>query len=320
MAFGQPQSPTQFVFGAPNPSSAPTTFSASHIGPFNVLTYKNVAVPAGSHFQGWTNDDPTIPLSGTAGPEIYYPVGGVGPFPSIVYIPGYTGNYAAPSVPTTWAPFLASHGFIVMCVNPLNLGELPPYRSQALLEAINTLAAENSLAGSPLHGLIDTQKMAVMGHSFGGGGSLFATEGMYADASVGHPDPLIKVAFGVSPVPNNTGPYYTTDRMPSLLLGGQGDARDFPGQYNSIPATVPKLFAEIASAAVYADPHNIARNPLGCTTLGEPLGCAPTATHPSDQTIARIGLSFLEVYLVGDLRYKPFLVSDANMDAFTYVP
>lgn len=56
----------------------------------------------------------------------------------------------------------------------------------------------------------------------------------------------------------------------------------------------------------YSSMHNFARNPLG--------------THSTDAQVARYGLSFLELYLVGDSSYQQFLVADPLLQAFAYHP
>ena len=110
-------------------------------------------------------------------------------------------------------------------------------------------------------------------------------------------------------VPDSSGPgRYPNDQVPSLVFGGQGDPYypDFPGQYASIPGTTSKMLAMFLQNSQYSNMHNIARNPLG--------------THGTDAQVARYGLSFLELYLVGDARYQQFLVTDAQLQLFGYVP
>lgn len=263
------------------------------MGPYAVVSYTSgIAVAAGSHFMQ---------------PTIWYPTGGTGPFPGVVYIPGLSGDYLNPPAPVSesdsrqWAQFLASHGFVVMFVNSTNTGASPPEKATALLEAVEALVVENGRAGSPANGLLQTQNIAVMGHSFGGAGALFAANG--------NSNPRVKAAFGLSPIPNNSvnGPY-PNDVVPTLILGGQNDpfGGDFVGEYNTIPASTSKMVAVFPQNGEKVNMHNVARTPLGSAS--------------TDPIVARYGLSFLEVYMVGDTRYQQFLVSDPVLISFFYHP
>ena len=273
---------------------APTASSASTLGPLAVQSYMSgIAVTAGSKFQQ---------------PTIWYPTGGSAPYPGVVFIPGYTSDYLNPKAPLDetdviqWARFLASHGFVVMFINSSAIQAAGPAdKATALVQGVAALAVEGSRAGSPIQGMLQAQNIAVMGHSFGGSAALFAANGGTS--------PGIKAVVALSPVPDSSGPgRYPNDQVPSLVFGGQGDPYypDFPGQYASIPGTTSKMLAMFLQNSQYSNMHNIARNPLG--------------THGTDAQVARYGLSFLELYLVGDARYQQFLVTDAQLQSFGYVP
>ena len=276
-------------------SGAPTSASASTLGPLAVVKYSSgIVVPTGARFQQ---------------PTIWYPSGGTGPYPGVVFVPGYTSDYLNPKAPLDetdviqWATFLASHGFVVMFVNSKNIAaDGPPEKMNALLDGVEAFAAESTRGGSPIAGLLQAQNIAVMGHSFGAAAALFA-----ANAGT---NARIQAVVALSPVPNNSsfGPY-PNDTVPSLIMAGQGDPlySGFQGEYNSIPGTTTKLLAIFNQANTgYSTMHNVARNPLGA--------------HISDPAVARYGLSFLEVYLAGDARYQQFLVNDALLQVFAYNP
>jgi len=276
-------------------SGAPTATSASTLGPLAVQTYTSgIVVPSGARFQQ---------------PTIWYPAGGAGPYPGVVFVPGYTSDYLNPKTPLDetdviqWATFLASHGFVVMFINSANIAtDGPPQKMNALLDAVDAFATEAARSGSPISGQLQVQNIAVMGHSFGGAAALFA-------ANAGS-NARISAVVALSPVPNNSsfGPY-PNDTVPSLVFGGQGDPlyTGFQGEYNTIPSTTAKMLAIFNQANTgYSTMHNIARNPLGA--------------HVSDPLVARYGLSFLEVYLAGDARYQQFLVTDPLLQVFSYNP
>ena len=268
--------------------------AAATLGPLVVSKYATgIAVPAGSSFQQ---------------PTIWYPSGGSAPYPGVVFVPGYTSDYLNPKAPLDetdviqWARFLASHGFIVMFINSSAIQSAgPTEKATALVQGVAALAGESARPGSPIGGLLQAQNIAVMGHSFGGVGALFAANGGKSTR--------IKAVIALSPVPDSSGiASYPNDQVPSLIFGGQGDPlyTNFQGEYDSIPAYTSKLLAVFLRNSQYSSMHNIARNPLG--------------THSTDAQVARYGLSFLELYLVGDASYQQFLVADPLLQSFAYHP
>jgi len=228
-------------------------------------------------------------------PTVYYSTDCPGPFPGVVVIPGFTETQSAVN---QWGTFLASHGFVVMCVDTAsggtaNTGVAPQARASGLAEAVTTLQGENTRSGSPLFGKLNTSLMAIMGHSMGGGGTLIAANA--------HPE--LKAAIGLCPW--NPGGTYPMDTVPSLFFDGSADILVPPSaatpEYQSIPTTTAKIYAEFDGGT-----HYVANTPLG--------GAA------SDMVVARIGLSWLEVHVVGDTRYAQFLVKDSSMSAWDMKP
>jgi hypothetical protein len=77
-----------------------------------------------------------------------------------------------------------------------------------------------------------------------------------------------------------------------------------PGQlpeYTSIPTTTAKIYAEFDGGTNF-------------------VATTPTGGAATDLVVARIGLSWLEVNLVGDSRYQQFLVKDATMSNWDMKP
>jgi dienelactone hydrolase len=278
-------------------ATAPTAASASTVGPYSVQTYTS-GIASGAHY--------TVP-------KIYHPVGGVAPYPGALFITGLHSSYTEDPYTvvingktvveadvTEWGTLLASHGFIVMFIDATNYDAAPPERATALLEAVDGLAAENTRSGSPIAGQLQPQNIAVMGHSFGAAGALYAADG--------NTSARIKGVVALNPVPQ--GPLFPNVSVPSLIMGGSGDpyiTDDYLQQeYDSIPATTSKLLADFKNSAEFDSMHAIALTPLG--------------THTTDPVVARLVLSFLEVYLYSDIRYKAFLVNDAGLLKFAYHP
>lgn len=267
-------------------TDVPTAQSASTVGPYTVDTYSS-GIPLGANY---------------VNPTIYYPTDAAAPFPGVVFVPGFCETYAStatqPQSFVQWGTFLASHGIAVMFVDTGSDG-CPGGRDLALLQGLATLAEEDARSGSPLHGRLDATRLGVMGHSFGGSGAL------YAASESGSPRP--KAAIGLTPVVTNG--YYPNDAVPSFIIAGQGDpyTSDTLAQYDSIPASTPKVYALFAPVTtVYKSMHHIADTPLG--------------TNATDPLVARLGLSFLEVYLVGDARYGQFLAPDPALVTFSWNP
>lgn len=257
----------------------PTADSASKQGTCTVASYTS-GVAAGADY---------------VTPTVYYPTTCPGPFPGVVIIPGFTEVQGQIN---QWGTFLASHGFIVMMVDTAaggigNTGVLPPARASGLTEAVTTLKGENTRSGSPVVGKLDTTRMAIMGHSMGGGGTLLAANT--------HPE--LKAAIGLCPW--NPGVTYPTDTVPSLFFDGTADVLVPPAaataEYQSIPTTTQKVYAEFNGGT-----HFVANTPLGAAA--------------SDKIVARIGLSWLEVHVVGDSRYQQFIMKDASMSAWDVKP
>jgi alpha-beta hydrolase superfamily lysophospholipase len=244
-----------------------------------------------------------------ANPTVYWSAAAPTPAPGVVAIPGYT---EAQSAINQWGTFLASHGFIVMMVDTATNGAanavtpLPPDRANGLMEGVKTLQAENTRSGSPIAGKLDTTRMVVMGHSMGGGGTLIAASGSSAqDANLVS---SLKGAIGLCPW-NSSPNSYQNDKVPSLMFDGTADGLVSVGaggmatqEFASIPTSTSKMYVEYNGGS-----HFVANTPLG--------GAA------TDVDTARIGLSWLEVHVMGDMRYAQFLVKDAaTMSNFTLNP
>jgi triacylglycerol lipase len=253
----------------------PTSDSASTKGSCTVQTYTQ-GVAAG---QDYVN------------PTVYYPTDCPAPFPSMALIPGFT---EAQNAVNQWGTFLASHGIVVIGVDTAaggvaNTGVQPPSRALGLYEAVTTLKGENTRQGSPLNGKLNLDKMGVMGHSMGGGGTMLAANE--------HSD--LKAAIGLCPW--NPGVTYPKNTVPSLFFDGTADVLVAPAaataEFDSIPASTKKQYVEFNGGS-----HFVANTPLGAAA--------------TDKIVARIGLSWLMVNLVGDSRYQQFIVKDPSMSAF----
>jgi dienelactone hydrolase len=257
-------------------------------------TSGGTAAPAGSYIRG---PDPTMASAiGTAkGPysvksytdgfkkgtsylagTIYYPDGGnpTPPFGCVIVVPGFT---AYQNSIMNWGPFLASNGIVTMTIDTLTTGDLPAQRSGELLDALKDCVNENERSGSPLMGKIDKNTTGLMGWSMGGGGTLIAAS----------QTPTLKAAIGLCAWGPTGG---AMDKVPMLMFEGTADvlaAGMSEPYYMQMPDTTPKMLFETAGAD-----HFYANDPASQTGI-----------------IGLYGLSWMKVFLEGDMRYKKFLTA-----------
>ena len=245
---------------------APTVASASSKGPYTVKTTTS----------GY-KDEPNFSAA-----TIYYPTDADPPFAAVAICPGFTATQSSVSA---WGPFLASHGIVVMTIDTNSTGDSVVQRSSALMDALDSLKAENSRADSPLMGKLDTARMGLMGWSMGGGGT-------WIDANA-HPElkTAITLAGHISSAPGGSGAI-TSIAVPTLMFAGQTDSPVLGGGmsqpiYSQIPENVPKMLYEIAGLG-----HDAGNNPAN-----------------NSKNVGLYGLSWQKVFLEGDRRYRDFLLT-----------
>lgn len=232
----------------PDPTPASV---ASLTGPFATAS---VSVPPGYGFNGGM---------------IYYPTDtSQGTFGAIAISPGYTALFSAE---LAWmGPWLASHGFVVIGIETNSRNDFDEARGTQLLAALDYLTQQ-----SPVRNRVDPNRLAVAGHSMGGGGALSAALRR----------PSLKAAVGIAPFSPSQN--LTNDRVPTMLLSGQADTVVTPsyvtGLYNSLPSTTKSVYLEIAGAD-----HLF------------PVG-------KSNQVMVRTMLPFVKIFIDNDARYSQFL-------------
>ena len=236
---------------------APTIESASAPGPFDVATITS-GLRDGPEYGSQT---------------LFVPEGVEPPFAAVAIVPGF--NTPESSI-QAWGPFLASHGIVTLTIGTNAPGDSADARARAVLDALETIRAENTRAGGPLEGDLALDRLAIMGWSLGGGGVLSA-----ASSTPSLKAAITMAAFG-------PGAQFPNDQVPTLFLAGSADPNaggQSQGMFQSLPDTTPKMLFEVEGG-----PHEIGNDPANAN--GE---------------IGRYGLSWLEVFLVGDDRYRQFL-------------
>jgi triacylglycerol lipase len=220
-------------------------------------------------------DFPNVPEFGDA--TIYYPVGTPGPIGGVAIAPGFTERQRHIE---WWGPRLASHGYAVVVLDTNDPREQPAARAEALVAAVGLLRSESSRAESRLFGRIAVDRMAVMGHSMGGGGALRVA------AEHGG---IIRAAIPFTP----WEPEADVSRVsvPTLVIAGEEDdiaevEEHAWRHFMTIPSSTAKVYMEIGGGD-----HFIAD-----TSRGDDL-----------PTISRYAIAWLKLHLDGEERYRDFL-------------
>lgn len=206
--------------------------------------------------------------NGFGGGTIYYPTSTTdGAFAALVTCPGFTNSGSS----MAWfGKALASHGFVALVMNPKSNLDFPDARATQMLAALDWLTTSSSVKTR-----IDATRLGVLGQSMGGGATLKASKTR----------PSLKAAFATAPYHGTK--VWSTNTVPQFLFGMQNDSTAGVSNhalkfYNSLPATTPKIYAELRGAG-----HS-------------------TATSPNT-SIRRYAVSFMKRNLDNDTRYSQFL-------------
>jgi predicted dienelactone hydrolase len=207
-------------------------------------------------------------VAGFGGGTIYYPTDtSQGTFGAVAISPGFTARQSS----IAWlGPRLASQGFVVFTIDTNSTFDQPASRGQQLQAALNYLTQQSSVRTR-----VDSSRLAVSGHSMGGGGALAA-----AEANPNLPAALPLQAW-------HTDKTWPGVRVPTLIVGGQNDSIAPVGShselfYNSIPATSEKAYLELRGASHFA-------------------------VNSSNTTVARYMIAWLKRFVDNDTRYEQFL-------------
>lgn len=255
---------------APPPAGPePTVESLSRSGPHEIRAYISAPVP----------DE-------YARATIYYPLDTDGPIGGVAISPGYTQSQRHIN---WWGSRLATHGYAVLVLDTNTPEDRPEARGAALDAAIGVLRNESDREGSPLQGRIDVRRMAVMGHSMGGGGAL---------ASAARNDARVAAAIPITPwYPDGD---FSNIEVPTMIMAGETDgiapmAEHAWPLFQSLPEETPRVYLEIADGN-----HFIGNN-------------ISPQWHP---LLGRYAIAWLKIHMDGDDRYRRFIEGDiADNDA-----
>ncbi len=209
-----------------------------------------------------------LAVRGFGGGTIYYPTTtSDGTFGAVAICPGYTARQSS----IAWlGARLASQGFVVFTIDTTTVYDQPASRGDQLLAALDYLTGSSSVRTR-----VDGSRLAVMGHSMGGGGTLEAAKDR---TSLRAAIPL--TAWNL----DKTWPEVVT---PTLVVGAENDtiapvsSHSIPF-YTSLTAAREKAYLELDNAS-----H--------------------LAPNTSNTTIAMYSISWLKRFVDDDTRYDQFL-------------
>jgi predicted dienelactone hydrolase len=212
-------------------------------------------------------------VSGFGGGTIYYPTTTTaGTFGALAISPGYTATQSS----IAWlGPRIASQGFVVITIDTNSIYDQPESRGDQLLAALSYLTNSSSVRSR-----IDASRLAVAGHSMGGGGSLEAAQDR----------PTLQAAIPLAPW--NTQKTWSTLQVPTFIIGGEADtvapvATHSIPFYNSIPSSAEKAYMELDGASHFFP-------------------------NTSNTTVAKYMISWLKRFVDNDTRYEQFLCPAPN--------
>ncbi|WP_262286736.1 alpha/beta hydrolase [Micromonospora sp. MA102] len=210
----------------------------------------------------------SLSVTGFGGGVVYYPTStSEGTFGAIAISPGFTATWSSLS----WlGPRIASHGFVVIGIETNTLYDQPDSRGRQLLAALDYLVQRSTVRSR-----IDASRLAVAGHSMGGGGTLEAAAAR----------PSLQAAVPLAPW--NLDKTWSGVTVPTLIVGGESDtvapvATHSEPFYNSIPASSEKAYLELNGASHFFP-----------QTVNTPM---------AKQTVA-----WLKRFVDNDTRYEQFL-------------
>ncbi|MEV5324729.1 alpha/beta hydrolase family protein [Nonomuraea sp. NPDC052634] len=209
-------------------------------------------------------------VPGFGGGTIYYPLDtSQGTFGAIAISPGYTARWSS----LEWlGPRIASHGFVVIGIETNTIYDQPDSRGRQLLAALDYLVEDSP---ATVRSRIDPNRLAVAGHSMGGGGTLEAANSR----------PSLQAAVPIAPW--NLQKSWSGVRVPTMIIGGEADAiapvlTHSKLFYDSIPASSEKAYLELNNAS-----HFFPQLP--------------------NTTMAKSMVAWLKRFVDDDTRYEQFL-------------
>jgi pimeloyl-ACP methyl ester carboxylesterase len=249
----EPSDPATVGSAGGNPfARGPDPTLASVAAEFGPFATTQLSVPPGHGFNGG---------------YVYYPTDASPTFGAVAIVPGYTALFADEEA---WmGPRLASFGFVVIGIETNSREDWDRARGAQLLAALDYVTQHSTVRTR-----VDSSRLAVIGHSMGGGGAFAAATRR----------PSLKAVVGLAPYfPSGD---LATVRVPTLIIGGQRDTTVTPSYLDDLYATLPT------------------RTPSAYLMLADADHLFPTRPNPVEM---RLLIPWLKIFVDRDTRYVRFL-------------
>ncbi|WP_416973062.1 alpha/beta hydrolase family protein [Streptomyces sp. 4F14] len=206
--------------------------------------------------------------NGFKGGKIYYPTDTTqGTWAGLAAVPGFTARWDTEGA---WmGPWLASFGFVVIGIDTNSTLDWDTARGTQLLAALDYLTQR-----SPVRDRVDPNRLGVLGHSMGGGGTISAAERR----------PSLKAAVPLAPYSPSQN--LSTLRVPTMIISARDDTVVTPNSVDNLYATLP--------AATEGAFLELATGGHGFPTRG-------------NSAVTRRAIPWLKIFLDDDTRYTQFL-------------
>ncbi|OOC56361.1 MULTISPECIES: dienelactone hydrolase family protein [Nocardiopsis] len=216
-------------------------------------------------------------VSGFGGGTIFYPSDSSQTFGGVVIAPGYT---ASSSTMEWMGHRIASQGFVVFTIDTNTRYDQPDSRGRQLEAALDYLADDSDVSD-----LVDGDRMAVMGHSMGGGGTLAAAEDR----------PELRAAIPLTPW--HTQKNWDDVQVPTMIIGAENDS--------------------VASVRSHSIPFYESLDDNLESAYVELEGASHFAPNMSNTAIAKYSISWLKRFVDEDERYEQFLCPPPSTGLFS---
>ncbi len=231
---------------------------------------------------------PAVPEFSAA--TIYFPANKGEDFGGVAISPGFVKSQENMS---WWGRHLASHGFAVLTLDTNELRDDPSLRADALMAAVEVLRKEGARMGGTLRGKILDDRMAIMGHSMGGGGALLAANS--------HNNELKAVIPFTPWQPEGS---FSDISIPTLVISGEIDriapvADHALPHFQSLPDGIPKMYLEIKGGN-----HFIANTDTDDDRLSPNID-----VH---DLVGAMGVAWLKLFVDGDELYRSIVFGDMS--------
>jgi alpha-beta hydrolase superfamily lysophospholipase len=230
-------------------------------------THSSVEAARGPYATSSTNVSSLV-VTGFGGGVIYYPTTtSDGTFGAVAISPGFTAYWSS----LDWlGPRLASHGFVVFGIETNTTLDQPDSRGRQLLAALDYLVNRSSVRTR-----VDASRLAVAGHSMGGGGTLEAARSR----------PALKAAIPLAPW--HTTKSWSSVQVPTLIIGGESDS--------------------VASVATHSEPFYVSMSSTPEKAYLELNNASHFFPQTSNTPMAKQMISWLKRFVDNDTRYSQFL-------------